>query len=222
MSWLPPYTFSSESNTDKRQELLSMLEQVDHKLMEIDNECAKEQMAIQREFDKKKRPIFEERKSIIEKIPKFWADTISRHPIFLENMHPEDYDVLELLTDIELEDNLDNEGSYKIKLIFDEAVSEFMEPNVLVKHIVFKDHEESVQELTEIKWKKESPRSLIEKKFAGEIGSDDKLKGSIVSFFDFFSKDISDEGIDIGEIIRRDIYHAPLLYYCEDDLNSSV
>ncbi|KAL5367140.1 nucleosome assembly protein [Cryptosporidium parvum] len=197
-----------KTNSDEKQELISKLEE--------DSECAKEQMIIQRQFDEKKKPIFDERKAIIEKIPKFWADTISRHPVFQDNMHPEDFDILEYLKDIELEDNLDNEGSYKIKLIFDEAVSEFMEPNILVKHIIFKDNQEIVNEVTKINWKKESPRSIIEKKFIDTEENEEEYKNSVLSFFDFFSENISDD-IDIGEIIRRDIYHAPLLYYREDD-----
>ncbi|QOY40163.1 Nucleosome assembly protein (NAP) [Cryptosporidium parvum] len=205
-----------KTNSDEKQELISKLEEVDTRLMELDSECAKEQMIIQRQFDEKKKPIFDERKAIIEKIPKFWADTISRHPVFQDNMHPEDFDILEYLKDIELEDNLDNEGSYKIKLIFDEAVSEFMEPNILVKHIIFKDNQEIVNEVTKINWKKESPRSIIEKKFIDTEENEEEYKNSVLSFFDFFSENISDD-IDIGEIIRRDIYHAPLLYYREDD-----
>lgn len=184
--------------------------------MELDNECAKEQMAIQRQFDEKKKPIFDERRSIIEKIPKFWAETISKHPVFQENMHQEDLEVLEFLKDIELEDNLDDEGSYKIKLVFDEAVSDIMEPNVLVKHVVFKDNEEVVNEVTRIKWMKESPRDAIEKKLA-ETDDSKEFRRSIISFFDLFSEDTLGESIDIGEVIRRDIYHAPLLYYCEEE-----
>lgn len=187
--------------------------------MELDNECAKEQMAIQRQFDEKKKPIFNERRSIIEKIPKFWAETISKHPVFQENIHPEDLEVLEFLKDIELEDNLDDEGSYRIKLIFDEAVSNLMKPNILVKHVVFKDNEEIVKEVTEISWAKESPRAAIEKKFSGAENKEEEYGRSIVSFFDFFSEHIPEESIDIGEIIRRDIFHAPLLYYCEDELD---
>ncbi|KAK9171092.1 Nucleosome assembly protein (NAP) family protein [Cryptosporidium meleagridis] len=206
-----------QTNSDEKQELLSKLEEVDTRLMELDSECAKEQMNIQRQFDEKKKPIFDERRAIIEKIPKFWADTISRHPVFQDNMHPEDFDILEYLKDIELEDNLDNEGSYKIKLIFDEAVSEFMEPNILVKHIIFKDNQEIVNEVTKINWKKESPRSIIEKKFIDTEENKEEYKNSVLSFFDFFSENISDDNIDIGEVIRRDIYHAPLLYYREDD-----
>ncbi|KAF7456762.1 putative nucleosome assembly protein [Cryptosporidium felis] len=206
----------------KRQKLESdQVNSMDTKLMELDNQCAKEQMVIQRKFDEKKKPLFEERRSIIKNIPNFWADAISRHPVFLENMHPEDYDVLKYLNDIELDDNLDDEGSYRIKFVFDESVSEIMEPNVLIKHVVFNDNRESVQEVTKINWKKDSPRSTIEKKFIEDKNTESELDSTIVSFFDFFSEEIQDDALDIGEIIRRDIYHAPLLYYCDDDQSQS-
>ncbi|KAH7647780.1 nucleosome assembly [Cryptosporidium bovis] len=188
--------------------------------MELDKECAKEQMVIQRQFDEKKKPMFVKRREIIEKIPKFWARTISKHPVFIESMQNEDIEVLEHLKDIELDDNLDDEGSYKIKLTFDDSVSEHMEPSVLIKHVIFKDGVETVKEVTKIKWRSESPKSRISKRLFKEGNSkeEDELNNEeIFSFFDFFTDDVNGDGIDIGDIIRRDIYHSPLFYFCEEN-----
>ncbi|KAH8740586.1 hypothetical protein FG386_002168 [Cryptosporidium ryanae] len=216
----------NERTEEISDELLVELEEVDSNLMELDKECAKEQMIIQRKFDEKKKPIFEKRREIIEKIPKFWAKTISKHPVFIENMQDEDIDILEHLKDIELDDNLDDEGSYRIKLTFDDSVSKHMEPSVLVKHVVFQDGAETVKEFTKIKWKSESPKSRISKRLLNEGSGkeeDDLSDSEIFSFFDFFTDEINGDGIDIGDIIRRDIYHSPLFYFCddisEDDIN---
>ncbi|KAL7068867.1 putative nucleosome assembly protein [Cryptosporidium serpentis] len=197
------------------EDTLVEFEDIDHKLMNLDRECAKEQMKIQRKFDEKKRPILEERKKVIEKIPRFWYDTLCRHPLIAEHIHSEDLDVLKHLKHIELDDNLDDEGSYCISLIFDEGVSDIMEPLVLKKHIIYKDDEEKVQEVTTIKWKSVSPKTLITEKINKMEGDIDKEKFNF-SIFDFFDKDFN-HNVDIGDIIRRDIFHAPLLYYCDNE-----
>lgn len=148
------------------------------KLLELDEECATKQIELQREYDKKKQPHFRKRQAglvmgylitsqeVIDKIPGFWAKAITHHPA-LSYLTTADMPILELLEKIELEDNLDNSGSYKITLVgyseindtltsmqtFGEVAREYMEPLVLTKHTVFSENKENVVECTKIEWK---------------------------------------------------------------------
>lgn len=74
------------------------------------------------------------------------------HPA-LSYLTSADLPILEHLRQIDLMDNLDNNGSYKLTLIFNEAANEYMSPLKLTKHIEFDVNKETVVECTKINWK---------------------------------------------------------------------
>lgn len=183
-------------------------DEVQKKLLELDEECATKQIELQREYDKKKQPHFRKRQEVIDKIPGFWAKAITHHPA-LSYLTTADMPILELLEKIELEDNLDNSGSYKITLTFGEVAREYMEPLVLTKHTVFSENKENVVECTKIEWK--AGKSPIE--VALKARTDDRCIDW--SLFEWFTEDEWLNKPDFGEILRRELWHAPLAYYLD-------
>lgn len=177
-------------------------------LLEIDEECATKQIELQREYDQKKQPLFIKRQEIINKVPGFWAKAIIHHP-GLSYLTSADTPILELLNKIELEDNLDNFGSYKVTLTFDEKAREYMEPLVLVKHLDFTDNKETVLECTKIEWK--AGKSPID--VALKARADDKCIDW--SLFEWFTSEEWINRPDFGEVLRRELWHAPLAYYLD-------
>ncbi|EDO05923.1 Nucleosome assembly protein (NAP) family protein [Babesia bovis T2Bo] len=177
-------------------------------LLEIDEECAVKQIELQREYDRKKQPHFKKRQEIIDKIPGFWAKAISHHPA-LSYLTTADAPILELLQKIDLEDNIDNNGSYKVTLTFTEEAREYMEPLVLTKHIVFTNDKDDVVECTKIEWKEgKSPIEVAQKARSDERCID-------WSLFEWFTTEEWVNRPDFGEILRRELWHAPLAYYLD-------
>lgn len=129
-----------------------ILHLVQKELQRLDEACAREQMTIQRDYDEKKQPFFEKRQNIINKVPGFWSKALQHHPA-LCLLTPADFNILQYLTKIDLKDNLDDNGSYKITFTFDDNASEYMEPLSIVKYIVFEQNRETVAECTHINWK---------------------------------------------------------------------
>lgn len=92
------------------------LEKIQKALQDLDEQCARKQMEVQKEFDVSKKPILEQRQAVLNKIPGFWATALRNHHMFAL-MAEEDEPVLKHLKSIELDDNLDDSGSYRIKFV---------------------------------------------------------------------------------------------------------
>lgn len=191
------------------------LDAIQEELQKLEEECAKQQMLVQKEFDEKKKPVLVKRQGIIDKIPGFWCRCLKNHPQ-LAYLVEEDTPILEHLKQIDLDDNIDEHGSYKIKFVFDEGAREYMEPLVLEKHVQFRSdpHSEEVVHVTDIKWKEgKSPVAAAEARRQRD-GDDDM---DAVSFFDWFTKEPSDGArLEIGEMIRREIWHAPVPFFLDE------
>lgn len=192
-------------------ESVEEIEKIQEELHQLDEQCAKEQMQIQKKFDEKKKPFFDKRQTLIERIPNFWAEAFGHHPALL-GITEHDRPILECLKRIELEDNLDDNGSYKIIFLFDERASTFFEPLRLVKHVTFDAADEEVAECTTIHWK--PGQNPMEK-----IPDSDSTEWSI---FEWFGKDVVEDRPDVGEVIRREIWHAPLSYYLGEQVYDDI
>eukprot|EP01068_Selenidium_serpulae_P005636 Selendium_serpulae@DN4119_c0_g1_i1.p1 len=183
---------------------------VQSELKKIDDACVEEQMKIQSQYDAKKRPLFEQRQTEAEKIPNFWGQALWRHPSLSLMLTEEDKEILKHLKKLDVEDNIDIYGSYRIKMVFDEAAKEYFEPLELVKHVKFTktdaDGDRTVQECTTIKFK--PGKDVVEKAKAASDGN-----GPERSFFEWFGKDDVPEEMDVGEVIRRFVWHQPHLSY---------
>eukprot|EP01069_Polyplicarium_translucidae_P001364 Polyplicarium_translucidae@DN1638_c0_g1_i3.p1 len=137
------------------EKVLNELSDLQDRLVEIDKRCAKEQISVQKKFDEEKKPHIEERQKIIERIPQFWGTAICHHPMF-QAIDSEEREMLMLLKNVELEDNIDSNGSYKLTLAFDAEAEKYFTPVTLSKHVVFgdgDDDQERVESLTEIAFK---------------------------------------------------------------------
>ncbi|EKX74345.1 nucleosome assembly protein, putative [Theileria equi strain WA] len=187
---------------------ISEFDEVQKKLLQLDEECANEQMELQRKYDQKKQPFFKKRQEIIEKVPGFWCKALTHHPA-LSYLTSADLPILEHLKGIDLQDNLDNNGSYKLTLEFSEKAKEYMSPLVLVKHVEFDINKETVKECTKITWK--PGKSPIEEALKAR-NNDRCIDWSI---FEWFTEEEWVDRPDVGEIIRREIWHAPLAYYMD-------
>jgi len=211
----PPAKKPNLSGSPNEEESLKAIAEIQDRIQEIDDECVKEQMKVQQEYDVKKAPLFEERQGIISRIPGFWGNALLNHGA-MEVIVDEDKKFIKCLTRIDLEDNLDDLGSYKIKFVFSDEVKGLLEPLELVKHVIFSESNvPEVNFVTSFRFKDgPDPREVaIEKRKEGNR--------EVWSFFEWFAEeeiagDPGDEWPDLGEVIRRQFWHTPLNYFLND------
>jgi len=143
-------------------------------------------------------------------------------------MVEQDHEIMKHLRCIHLDDNLDENGSYKITFTFNDEAKEFMEPLVIYKHVQFLEEKPDDQfsgekppkeiiDVTKIKWKPgkspiEAAAKLREEQQYGKSNVDASW-----SFFEWFDEKPWEHTLDIGEIFRREIWHSPLSYLLDQN-----
>lgn len=192
----PPFPKRSKSlvpSSDVHARLDS-LERLQARLLALDVECSREQLAIQRKFDELRQPVLEQRRVEIGKIPYFWVTAIGNHPISDSKVfYACDSDPLSFLQEVELLDNLDDNGSYEVRLRFDSGNNPFFPETELVRKLTVLDDFSDDVSATHISWAPgKRPRT------------DPK------SFFTWFAGNGNE---DFGEVLRRDLWQNPYPYY---------
>lgn len=189
--------------------LLDTLERLQSQLLDFDKCCCEEQMIVQKKYDAKKKPVLENRKKIISEIPGFWGIAIRNHPVGKGLPHVE-ADILKYLSDIQVEDNQDANGSYEI--IFTFLQNPYFSETCLSRSVVFSsggesgDPPEDLVSSTKINW---APG-----KCPLQNGYDSrKISKSEFSFFLWFSSGAPVASDDFGETLRRDLWQNPYPYY---------
>ena len=175
---------------------LDAIERVQSRLLTIDKECSREQMEVQRRFDAEKLPLIQVRKNEIARIPYFWMTAIGNHPSTDQGAFTKDKEILAYLETIELDDNIDDNGSYTLTFKFDSGNPYFSESE-LVRKVAISDDQTDEIECTNISW---APR---------------KKPVHSKSFFAWFSSSSNNGNweLDFGEVIRRDLWQNPYPYY---------
>ena len=148
---------------------LDSIERIQDQLVELDKECASQQLVVQRKFDALKVPLIVARAEAIGDIPGFWKKAIMNHPDV--KITTSDIPVLDYLEQLHLMDNEDDYGSHTIVLSFKDGNPFFSEKEV-VKKVEFSADESEIVRNSSISW---APN----KKPTGE------------SFFGFFEIDVS-------------------------------
>ena len=195
----PPIPKRSRANSHDMTVVMShldSLERLQYQLLEVEKNCAKEQLAIQRKYDTTMRlPLILLRHEQIESIPQFWCIAIMNHPgldgSVLKRL---DYGPLSYLTKLDVEDNLDDNGSFRITLIFDDSNNPYFSNNTLVRTVTVLDDQTEHPVSTPIAWApKMKPDSHPE------------------SFFTWFAS--NDDSSSFSHIICRDLWMNPYMYY---------
>jgi hypothetical protein len=82
-----------EVHVDGRAGLLSTLQ--------INDEASDRVLEVEREFNKKRRPVFKQRNEVIRAIPRFWSQALGHHPVIRGMMTEHDSDVLDFCTEVD-------------------------------------------------------------------------------------------------------------------------
>lgn len=211
----------SESEDEPQEfdeETQRALEEIDSCQNEIDalNEKASEEiLKVEQKYNKLRKPFFDKRNTIIEKIPNFWVTAMVNHPQISLLIDEDEEDCLHFLTKLEVEEFEDIKSGYRIKFFFEE--NPFFENDTLIKEFHLGSSGDPKSTSTEIKWKENMDLSKKQK----EVITMRRKRGlEAKTFFSWYVDHGDPSADDIAEVIKDDLWPNPLQYYLVPDLDN--
>eukprot|EP01055_Gregarina_sp_Pseudo9_P002267 Gregarina_sp_Pseudo_9__2266@NODE_2599_length_941_cov_123_696231_g2383_i0_p1_GENE_NODE_2599_length_941_cov_123_696231_g2383_i0NODE_2599_length_941_cov_123_696231_g2383_i0_p1_ORF_typecomplete_len257_score87_30NAP/PF00956_18/4_8e15_NODE_2599_length_941_cov_123_696231_g2383_i080850 len=191
----------------------------------LEADCTKEQLRIQREFDAKKQQHFKARDQLMATL-NLWPRAIVNNQAVSDIIQEEDLEILkDHLHIVDLQDHIDDNGTFEIKFEFKPSAAKLFTPTTLVKRLVFNNHggiDLPQCTVTEAKFADETknPIALIRKKKEAAVAaekegaeSDDGSSDSDIevnSIFEWFSTKGDEVWPGFADYFRSIIYQNPV------------
>jgi len=176
------------------------LDELQQELDKLEQTAAEEIIALQKKYNGKKKPIYQERAKAIKQIPQFWSKAFANHQLLNSVLTDKDAEVFKYLESLDVADFEDVKLGFRIELRF-KSNPWFKNP-VLFKEFRYTDEGEFESvEPSVIDWKEG-------KNLAIQNVDDDSQQESFFSFW--FDK--TNEDTEVAEMIK-DIFASPAKYY---------
>eukprot|EP01116_Phalansterium_solitarium_P002779 TRINITY_DN1303_c0_g1_i1.p1 TRINITY_DN1303_c0_g1~~TRINITY_DN1303_c0_g1_i1.p1 ORF type:complete len:247 (-),score=122.60 TRINITY_DN1303_c0_g1_i1:234-974(-) len=176
------------------------LETLQESLDKLEQDAAEEIIAIQKKYNSKKKPIYEERAKAIAAIPGFWTKAITNHQLLNSVLTEKDTDVFKYLESLDVADFEDIKLGFRIELRF--KSNPYFKNPVLFKEFRYTDDGE-FESVTpsSIEWKEGQDLTIQ------NVDDDEQQE----SFFSFWF-DPRNEDTEVAEMIKE-IFASPSKYY---------
>lgn len=207
------------------------LEEIDACQNEIDqlNEKASEEiLKVEQKYNKLRKPNFEKRSKIIQRIPNFWVTAFVNHPQISAILEEEEEECLHYLSKLDVEEFDDIKSGYRIKFYFDE--NPYFENEVLTKEFHLGSTGDPASHSTDIKWKdvhnllrrfrqRTQQQQQQQQQAGGERGGGARKRPlEMRSFFSWFCDHGDPSADEIAEVIKDDMWPNPLQYFLVPDI----
>ena len=158
---------------------------------------------MEQKYNKLRRPYYDKRNEIIEKIPKFWLTAFINHPQVSSIIEEDEEDALQYLTKLEVEEYEDIKSGYRIKLFF--SANPYFENTVLTKEFQLGSTGDPASVSTAIQWKEGQDLAARAAMKAATKGSRKRALESR-TFFTWFCDNADPTTDDIAEVIKDDMW----------------
>lgn len=207
-----------KKSDDALEDESEALEEIDSCQNEIDalNEKASEEiLKVEQKYNSLRKPFFQKRNEIIQRIPSFWVTAIVNHPQISGILEEEEEECLQFMQKLEVEEFEDIKSGYRIHFHFEE--NPYFENKVLTKEFnLGSSGETPVSMSTSIKWK---PERDLTKMLPKKAMANRRKRGlEYRTFFDWFTDNNDPINDDIAELIKDDLWPNPLQYYLVPDI----
>jgi len=197
----------ARSDDEGAQSLCEEMQKVQDKIEEIEEEFDSKVLELQAQFNLKKKPFFESRNVIIQKLPNFWFQAFTHHRALEFMLQPEDEDIFKSLASIAVEEKEDIRSGFKIIFTFQE--NPYFSDTSLWKEVAFAENSDAAQlSQSGVAWKPGKNPSSPD----GDAKPGAKRSRSSKSFFRFFEEAQKDH-LFAANLIKDDLWPNPLKYY---------
>ncbi|GIL65558.1 hypothetical protein Vafri_19306 [Volvox africanus] len=186
--------------------LAAELEECQKALDKVNDEASDRVLAVEQEYNKKRRPIYAERAEIIRKVPQFWQRVLSSHPTLADLLTDDDLAVLEYATELDVLDSDDIKSGFKVVMAFSPENPFFSNPS-LTKSFHYGDDGKITIAAADICWNE------------GHAPGPESLEGPLRPSYLFFDWMAANEPLghgtpdEISEIIKEEVWPNPVKYY---------
>ncbi|WIA23910.1 hypothetical protein OEZ85_013557 [Tetradesmus obliquus] len=185
----------------------------------INDEASDRVLAVEQEFNKRRRPIYQERSYALSRIPGFWKKVLMVHPVIRGVVTESDLDVLDYLLEVDVEDFDDIKSGFRVKFTFADG-NPFFTNRELVKELRYADDAALTVTGTDIQWLPGmEPADLAVAAAEQHAGSKrPHSSGNVYSLFAaWFAPQSSLEmgHDDVADAIKDDIWPDPLRWFSQ-------
>merc|ERR1712241_718363 len=219
-----PRIDDSVEERDFDEETQKALEEIDANQNEIDalNEQASEEiLKVEQKYNKLRRPFYDKRNTIIQRIPKFWLTAFINHPQITAIIEEDEEDCLQYLNKLEVEEFEDIKSGYRIKLFFEK--NPYFDNEFLIKEFHLGSIGDPASQSTPIQWKE--GMDLAAKFAQRNAAAQETAKGrkrvhqqQMKTFFTWFCDNGDPSDDEIAEVIKDDMWPNPLQYFLVPDI----
>ncbi|KAI3388625.1 hypothetical protein SNEBB_008474 [Seison nebaliae] len=198
------------------EKILEDVLKIQRNIDKLNEEASLEILDVERRFNLKKKPFYEDRSSFIKKISNFWSTALINHPRFADLLTSKDLKVLNYLSTIEVTDMVNTKSGYRIEFFFEE--NPYFSNTSLYKEFTIDEIGLFDSKPSGIVWKEENEVTQSE----DDSGKKRKFTEEIC-FMDWFADrgdehdGFDDDLSDLGEIIRDEIWPNPISLYMQGE-----
>lgn len=205
----------SDDALEDESEALEAIDSCQNEIDALNEKASEEILKVEQKYNGLRKPYFQKRNEIIQRIPSFWVTAIVNHPQISGILEEEEEECLQFIDKLEVEEFEDIKSGYRINFYFEE--NPYFENKVLTKEFnLGSSGETPVSTSTSIKWK---PERDLTKMLPKKAMANRRKRGlEYRTFFDWFTDNNDPINDDIAELIKDDLWPNPLQYYLVPDI----
>ncbi|KAJ9511327.1 hypothetical protein QJQ45_029738 [Haematococcus lacustris] len=206
---------ADDEGNDAVTQSLKSIEDLQLQLDQINDEASEAVLEVEKEFNKKRRPVFEHRNLIISRIPRFWSTTLLNHRIIRQMVTEHDSDCLDFCTQLDVEDSEDIKSGYSITFTFAPDNPFFSEAQLTKRFVYSEDGTLDIQG-TVPTWAEGMGPSGSEQGADGKRGREEREYRLMLWFVEHekLEPGVHDE---LADLIKDEIWPNPLRYFNNED-----
>eukprot|EP00879_Flechtneria_rotunda_P013449 GHRR01014042.1.p1 GENE.GHRR01014042.1~~GHRR01014042.1.p1 ORF type:complete len:227 (+),score=48.76 GHRR01014042.1:781-1461(+) len=134
----------------QENEALQQAEALQQSLDQVNEEASDRVLAVEQEFNRKRRPLYSQRGAALSRIPGFWKKVFMAHPAIRGIVSEADSDILDYLAELDIVESEDIKSGFSVKFTF--AENPFFSNRELVRDIRFSEEGALQVTTTQIQW----------------------------------------------------------------------
>ena len=173
------------------------------------SEASEEILQVEQKYNKLRRPYYDKRNAIIQRIPKFWLTAFINHPQITAIIEEDEEDCLQYLNKLEVEEFEDIKSGYRIKLYFEK--NPYFDNEFLIKEFHLGSSGDPASQSTPIQWKEgmDLAAKFAQRAAAAQETAKKTRKRAAQqqkTFFTWFCDNGDPSDDEISEVIKDDMW----------------